>query len=54
MTRTYKEIESNFNMMKSSSDSDKKKIRTGIIAGAGAIVGMAALPVGKGFDFSKF
>ena len=25
MTRTYKEIESNFNMMKSSSDSDKKK-----------------------------
>ena len=25
MTRTYKEIESNFNMIKSSSDSDKKK-----------------------------
>ena len=38
------------------SESDKKKIRTGLIAGAGAVVGMAALPLGKGRfnNFLKF
>ena len=33
------------------SESDKKKIRTGLIAGAGAIVGMAAIPIGKRSNF---